>query len=337
MFEWLRRNREAQRRPAPADFSLSLLPGALDASDGLPRVNWEAVQAWAAARPKGEDPHERWCELQRQWVDELAEALGEPYVWVESDELILLSSREPGDVRDLLAMADRAFAATCQIVGPPPEPLGKLVILCFASNDEFYDYVAPLYPEGSYGGIGGICIRDGDTHVALPDVGREVESTLIHEMVHVCLGDDVPAWLQEGVAQLVPEHVSGTRRPPLRERDVRRHQHHWAKRGLQCFWGGDGFTHDDRGQELSYELAYLLVSILIGDHRGRVPAFLRASTRGDFGVAAAREHLGMTLGQLATQFLGEGDWEPLLEPPQATDDDDNDAQDRDDDDDTVGR
>src|SRR5688500_18378929 len=176
MFKWLRRNPQAQRPPAVADFSLRLLPGALDTSSGLPRVNWEAVEAWAATRPKVEDAHERWCELQRQWVDELADALGEPYVWVESDELILLSSREPGDVRDMLAMADRAFAATCQIVGPPAEPLGKLVILCFGSIDEFYDYVAPLYPEGSYGGIGGICIRDGDTHVALPDVGRDVEA-----------------------------------------------------------------------------------------------------------------------------------------------------------------
>jgi hypothetical protein len=35
-------------------------------------------------------------ELQRQWVDELADAFGKPYLWAESDELILLTARAAG-------------------------------------------------------------------------------------------------------------------------------------------------------------------------------------------------------------------------------------------------
>jgi hypothetical protein len=58
----------------------------------------------------------------------------------------------------------------------------------------------------------------------------------------------------------------------------------------------------------------VLVSILLGDHRDRLPAFLRAATEADFGAAAAERHLGMTLGELAGQFLGPGDWEPTLGP-----------------------
>ena len=316
MFGWLRRQRrEAPRPDTPPPFALAEIPDALDRSDSIPRVNWPAVEAWAATRPADEDAHERWCELQRQWVDELAEALGDPYVWAESDELILWCARPGDEARDLLALADRAFRATCEIVGPPAEPLGKLVILCFGSNDEFYDYIAPLYPEGTYGGIGGVCVSDGDTHVALPDSPHGVESTLVHEMVHVCLGQDVPLWLQEGVAEIVPEHVSRQRRQPLNERDVRRHRHHWSKRGLDGFWAGRSFSEAGRGRDLSYELAYLLVSILAGDHRPRLPAFLRAAKRDDCGAAAAREHLGMSLGDLAAQFLGPGAWEPTSDPP----------------------
>ena len=310
MFGWLRPKPRVNAPPAAPAFSLAAIPGALDPSGPLPRVDWNAVDRWIGTRPAGEDAHDRWCELQRQWLDELADTLGEPYVWAESDELILLSARPGGEVRDLLAMADRAYRATCAIVGPPAGAPGKLVILCFGSVAEFYDYIAPLFPEGSYGGVGGVCVRDGDTHIALPDTRVGVEATLVHEMVHVCLGDDVPAWLQEGVAEIVPEHVSAQRRPPMTEREVRRHRHHWAKRGLNAFWAGGGFSDDDRGQELSYELAYVLVSILVGDHRQRVPAFLRAAKTSDFGASAAEDHLGMTLGELATQFLGPGDWEP---------------------------
>jgi hypothetical protein len=120
----------------------------------------------------------------------------------------------------------------------------------------------------------------------------------------------------------VPERVAGTHRAVLTERDVRRHRHHWSKRGLQRFWDGEGFTHDDRGQELSYELAHLLVSLLVGDHRDRVRPFLRAARSDDFGAAAARDHLGMTLGELATKFLGPGDWEPEPPDPAAADEED---------------
>jgi hypothetical protein len=216
MFGWLRRKHVEQRTVETPAVSFAHTPGALDAEPGrIPRVNWRLVRDWVAGRPSGEDAHAHWCEFQRQWVDELAEAFGAPpYVWAESDALILWCAREPGVVRDLMGMAGRAYRATCEVVGPPADATGKLVVLCFASVAEFYGYIAPLYPEGSFGGVGGVCIRDGLTHVALPDVGTEVESTLIHEMVHACIGDDVPGWFQEGVAQLVPEHAAGRRRPP---------------------------------------------------------------------------------------------------------------------------
>ena len=161
MFDWLRRKRVEQRSSAAPAVSLAQIPGALDAQPGsIPRVDWPLIRDWIAARPYRDDAHAYWCEFQRQWADELAEAYGAPpYVWAESDELILWCAREHAVVRDLLGMAGRAYRATCEIVGPPADATGKLVILCFASVPEFYDYIAPYFPEGSYGGVGGICIR----------------------------------------------------------------------------------------------------------------------------------------------------------------------------------
>jgi hypothetical protein len=105
----------------------------------------------------------------------------------------------------------------------------------------------------------------------------------------------------------------------MEERRIRRHRHHWSKRRLQAFWEARSFKDADRGQELSYELAYVLVSILLGDHREELPGFLRAAVQRDLGAAAAEDHLGMSLGELAAMFLGPGDWEPIELSPQASD------------------
>jgi hypothetical protein len=205
-------------------------------------------------------------------------------------------------VRDLLKFAGRCYGATKEVVGPPRDGRGKLVVLCFASQEHMYDYLAPLTPDGEQGGVGGFCVQHGPPHIALPDLPGSLEPTLLHEMTHACLGDAVPGWVQEGVAQIVEERLSRQHRPPLEEHQVRRHRHHWTKRGLQGFWTAQSFRAHDRGQELSYELAYVLVSILLGDHRERLPPFLRSAVQGDFGAAAAREHLGLSLGQLAGSF-----------------------------------
>ena len=72
---------------------------------------------------------------------------------------------------------------------------------------------------------------------------------------------------------------------------------------------------------MSYQLAEVLMRLLVADHRPRwfglsrerqrrFFAFLQEADRTDCGEAAAQEHLGFGLEQLANQFLGPGDWAP---------------------------
>jgi hypothetical protein len=311
MFSWLKRGRNAQPAAEVPPFVLAEIPGAIERAGDIPYLNWEVLDAWVSSR----SDHDRLasayhCEIQRQWVDELADVFGQPYLWAEAGEIILLTARPPGEAKDLLSFAERCYRATKETVGPPASMHGKLVVLCFATQGHMYDYLAPMDAEGSYGGVGGFCVQEGSPYIALPDLPDSLEVTLLHEMTHACLGEDVPAWLQEGVAQLVEERLTRRQRLPMEERQIRRHRHHWSKRGLQAFWEGRSFKDADRGQALSYELAYVLVSILVGDHREALPGFLRAATRSDVGAAASEDYLGISLGELAAMFLGPGQWEP---------------------------
>jgi hypothetical protein len=136
-------------------------------------------------------------------------------------------------------------------------------------------------------------------------------------LVHLTL----PQWIEEGLAQMFEHDMAPRPQPLLDARAARQHKHVWGRRGLNEFWFGDGFYSAGRVQELSYKLEEVLVRLLIEDFRPRwfgwdrapqrrLVAFLRAADATDGGEAAAREHLGMGLGELASRFLGPGDWEP---------------------------
>jgi hypothetical protein len=315
VFGWFK-PRQSQGSEEPPRFALASVPDALDRAGPILYLNWPAIEAWIATLPKTtHDAKAYRDEVLRQWMDELADAFGEPYVWAESGELIVLTAREASDARDLLAFAGRCYAATKEVVGPPAGLPAKLALLCFGSQEHMYDYLAPMdADDGEYGGVGGFCVQCDPPHIVVPDLPASIESVLLHEMTHACLGADVPSWLQEGIAQLVEERLMNRRRPPMDEREIRRQRHHWSKRGLSTFWSGESFKAADRGQELSYQLAYVLVSVLLGDHNAALPAFLRTAGQHDHGASAAESLLGFTLGHLAARFLGPGDWEPSQEP-----------------------
>src|SRR5688500_15708470 len=146
MFSWLKRkSRSRQAAESVPPFTIAEIPDALmtgGGDGGIPYLNGEAVEPWIAARV-GPDAteHAYWCEVQRQWADELADAFGRPYLWAESDEVILLTAREGDEARDLLGFVSRCFQATKEVVGPPRAGRGKLLVLCFASQGHMYDFL----------------------------------------------------------------------------------------------------------------------------------------------------------------------------------------------------
>jgi hypothetical protein len=251
--------------------------------------------------------------VQRQWLEALVAALGEHYRIVETRSVLLLCARYPDEAASLARLCENTLATVDSVLGEPAQRLGKLPVFVFDSQETYYTYISHFYGEGEYGTSGGICIRepgDNDVHIATADSTIGLERTLAHEMVHARLDPRLPVWVEEGAAEIISRNVARHMPLMLDAAEVRKHQHHWGKYGLGSFWSGESFQRGDRGPLLSYALAEVLVRNILADYRRRFRAFLDDATRDDGGDAAAREHFGLGLADLVTQFLGAGDWTP---------------------------
>ena len=322
MFTWLQRIFTAANDGGADDgipLDLAAVPGAFAMGDGFPRPQWPVIDAAIAPLGARLGEHRVWCEVQRQWLEAIVAALGEGYGIVETPSVLLLHARQGDDAAALARACEGTLATVRDIVGAPAERCGKLPVFVFDSPASYYSYVCHFYHEGEYGTSAGMCVREegGDVHVATFDVGLGLERTLAHEMVHALIRPGLPPWLEEGVAEVVSRRVARDGALMLDAADVRRQQHHWRKYGLQSFWSGESFQRGDRGQGLSYALAEILVNILLADHRRDFHDFLEDADAADAGEAAAQEHLGVGLADLAGQFLGPGDWQPAA--PSAAD------------------
>ena len=301
------------------------ISGALTWEDGLPRPRWDLIRTWVESRREPPARRDAWAAVARQWLAELGPALGVGYEPVESDNFLALVSGGGGTGRRLLPFAERCRAALLSALGGVADFAGpgKQVVLVLRNPGHYYRYISPYFPEGEHGGSAGVHIREGDPHVALH--GKQpwaVENTLAHELTHASLHHrSMPQWLEEGLAQMFEHDMTGRQLLEVDAEAAGRHKRYWGRHGLDEFWRGEGFSRPGRVQELSYQLAEVLVRLLVEEGRPRwfgwvreprlrFFAFLRGADAGDCGGAACREHLGYELGDLAAKFLGPGSWSP---------------------------
>jgi hypothetical protein len=198
---------------------------------------------------------------------------------------------------------------------------GKLPIVHFANPEIYYTYVSFFHGDGEYGSSGGMQIRDEYPHVALYG-WQDITVTLAHELTHAAIAHRaLPLWVEEGLTQLFECDVGGRTALLVTPEIAKKHKRQWRRHGLHEFWRGESFSKADDAQELSYQLAEILMRLLIEDHRPRwlgfdqrplqrLYGFLSSAQQDDSGQAAASEHLGFGLQELAGKFLGAGDWLP---------------------------
>jgi hypothetical protein len=137
---------------------------------------------------------------------------------------------------------------------------------------------------------------------------RSIEPVIAHELTHSCLGHlPIPAWLNEGLAVNTehrlcppPADVFGSRPSP--QQMHARHRKFWGTSEIQEFWSGKSFLRADEGNELSYDLARILVSQFASEWE-QFRAFVLAADMADGGASAAVEHLRVELGEVAAALL----------------------------------
>jgi hypothetical protein len=295
--------------------------------EGLPRPQWEILSTWVESRVEPDDRPAAWTAIGRQWLDRLGEALGPGHRTEESANFLVLAPPKGATPDVLLDFCENCRAALLAVLADVAEyRTGKQVVIGLSGADAYYQYLSVFSPEGRQGASVGVQIREGFPHVALNATsdGNELGATLAHELTHAALQHlGLPLWVEEGLAQMFEHDMTPKGQRLLDAEAARLHKKFWAKHGLDLFWRGEGFTRADKAQKLSYELAEVLMRLLVEDHRPRwfglakepqrrFFAFLREADEVDCGEAAARKHLGMGLGDVAAKFLGPGDWEPGL-------------------------
>jgi hypothetical protein len=279
----------------------------LDAN-GLPVLDWGAVQKWID-RISAEPAQARaWSDCERAWLEHLRAALGHEYRLREHGSTLLLSTLDKNVADATLAFVSKTLQRVVRIldgVAHVPE-WGHDILVVFDEDDTYYKYVAYYYPEaGEYAASGGMYINAGCGHFATVKADlRTIEPVIAHELTHACLAHlPIPAWLNEGIAvsteQRLCPPVAGISTP---QQMHARHRKFWGPVEIQQFWSGKSFVRADEANELSYDLARIIVSQFAADW-DRFRPFVLSANCDDGGAAAAAEHLGVQLGDAVCALL----------------------------------
>lgn len=294
------------------------LPASLLDAGGLPVVDWEAVQRWIASVPGEPAKAKAWSSCERAWLAHLRSALGQGYRMRSQGTAILVSTL-PTHVADAsLAFVNKTVQRIVRVldgVAATPE-WGHDILIVFDEDEPYYRYVSHYYPEaGEFAASSGMYINRGCGHfVTVKADLRAVEPVIAHELTHACLSHlPIPAWLNEGLAVNTEHRLCPPPQAPANPRQMHeRHLRFWGPEEIQEFWSGKSFLRNDEGNELSYDLARVLVSqFATGWDQFR--QFAIAANLADGAASSAREHLGIDLGAAACAVL-EQEPEPAWAP-----------------------
>lgn len=302
-----------KREPAPGWVSLKggcefPLAQHLRRHERYPIADWEKVRAWV----EGLDEPRRgaaWTACERAWLLHFRDALGTGFRLDENASAVLVSSLEPHLARATLEFMSKTGRRIGAVLKGLVEdaPRGKDILILFDDGDSYYRYVSHYYPEtGEFATSGGMHLGGGCSHfVSVKNELRVLEAMIVHEMTHASLGHlPLPLWLNEGLAVNTERRLAGAAHQPLGAlaKLHERMRRFWSVLSIQDFWSGESFHRPGDSNELSYELARIIVEQLAADW-APFARFVRSARAEDGGAAAARECLGLDLGEVATALL----------------------------------
>lgn len=284
--------------------------------EGFLHLEWARVRDWVASLPAAVQA-DAWLACERTWLLMLRDSLGEGYRLHESAQGFLLSAQAPRAAEVTLQYLDatlRRVRGLLEDLAAPGGP-GKEILVVFASDDDYYRYVGYYYPdEGEFAMSSGMFLHAGCSHFVVH--GEELtnfEPVIAHEMTHSQLSHlPIPAWLNEGMAVNAEQRLTrmGADVWSVQQLEAR-HRKFWTPETIQQFWSGAAYLRPDEGSELAYDLGRLIVNGLSSDWEG-FKRFAHAADLRDAGAAAAREQLGLDLGDFVRHFLDhdDGTWGP---------------------------
>ncbi|GAA6133733.1 hypothetical protein NBRC116188_05220 [Oceaniserpentilla sp. 4NH20-0058] len=282
------------------------------------KPDWNQVALNLEEKNDEESLNGRWALECHKWLKVVADHFGGDYTIKESDNFFIMSNESDRYVNVfsifLERTLDRILKALDEIASD--EGYGKHAVMIFKNIDHYYEYVNLFYPdEGEFGLSSGMYINDGYGHFAFPsqDISYS-EPIAVHEMTHACLSHlSIPTWLNEGLAVVMEDVLAGNSLF-LDNEIMARHNRYWNSQTINDFWSGDAFYGSDDGQELSYNLAHILVKKMSSDYDS-FKNFVNHASYEDAGEKACKSNLGYSLHSFVGSFLGDGDWIPTTYEP----------------------
>lgn len=293
--------------------NLHQIDGAFSFDEGFSRPDWHLISK--VIREKTTESLDRsagWNEAARQWVRQLRADSGGDYEVAESQRFLLLTALGDETRARILSFAENTLDQIRERLKDAAwnPKRGKHVILLFAEEDDYYQYVSYFHRDGIHPTSGGCLIHKDYVHIAIPYEPHGLRETIAHELTHNCLVHlKLPLWLNEGLAQLF-QHAVATRPRPLLDHELReKHLVFWNEQTVQEFWAGVSFRKPGDSNHLSYSLAEIILNLLT-ENQGDWGGFIKNADWRDAGQTAAFDFLGADLGSVMATFLGEGDWRP---------------------------
>ena len=304
---------------APLDFESTLI-----VEHGLPVPDWQQVQHWVDQIAEDDARGKAWSEAEVAWLVHLRAALGPQYRLVRRGSAVVLSSLDGVEAvaaAQFMNATQERIVSVLDGVARAPEGAGYDILLVLDDEDTYYNYVARYYAEdGEFAFSGGMFISHGCGHFVTRKAKelKDVEPVIVHELTHGSLSHlPIPLWLNEGLAVNTEERLSPgqAKTHTARQRDVL-HRKFWNAQTIQEFWSGHSYSRPDEGNMLSYDLGRLLVQHLSSDWQ-RFAAFANAAHADDGGLAAARDILGVELGELVKALFEVPEPAPSWSPQAA--------------------
>jgi hypothetical protein len=283
--------------------------------EGFSRPDWKAIHTFIKSNVSQEHKAAVWQFIGEKWLLQLAKDLGGASRVYRSANLLCMSDLDMETVQPFLPFTESAMRTVRGYLGKAAWTgyFGRHVLLLFSEFDDYFRYISYYYPDGNHALSWGTLLQKGYVHMAIPytNIGA-VQNVIRHELVHNLLCYlPIPLWLNEGLAETIMEQA-GNARFRLDQDLIDRHREYWNDTTIQDFWTGRSFHIPAEPGELSYSLASILVKLICEKERD-LTKFITAANRLDAGQQAALDALQCRLVDIATEFLGPGNWAPRKE------------------------
>ncbi len=286
----------------------------------LPHLDWDKYDQWAASQHDESPWRDIQLELIQNWLIRFGDALDDNYQVISFDGFLILCPEDERIARIIVRTAEESVKHITSFLGDVAFKHTWPANIIVALNDRqaYVNYLDHLdRSENQTGAIpigGEACfISRGFPHTLINCFEiAHVETQVRHELFHASVYRyPIPLWLDEAIACYAQNKGHCTTHFDEASDTIERLRTMWNQDTIQQFWSGDGWSHPDVLNRMSYALSEIIMRDMLNRYSHQdISEFVSLANHHDAGEAAARKVFNLGIADLAASVLGPGDWTP---------------------------